>query len=793
VSTKALFGVELSVVRTSSEKLMPSLDEEPVQVRVSEVSEEAGGLAAVTTTFQRELRRIGVRKTVSSMLKINQNDGFDCPGCAWPEADGSERKRLEFCENGAKAVAEEAMTRLIDDEFWAQHSIADLLARHDYWLGEQGRIAAPVVRREGSQHYEPIGWTEAYDLIASTLRSLPSPNDAAFYTSGRTSNEAAFLLQLLARRFGTNNLPDCSNLCHEPTSVALQQAIGIGKGTVQLKDFEQADLIVLMGQNPGTNHPRMLTTLEQARKNGARIVAVNPLPEAGLLRFDNPQTPRGLLGIGTKLAELHLALRPGSDQALLQWLGRELLDRSSSGLSVIDTNFVAQHTSGFDDYVAHIQSLDSVSLLARTGLEVAEAKRFADLVADSKRMIVCWAMGVTQHVHATDTIREIVNVALLGGHIGRPGAGLCPVRGHSNVQGDRTMGIWDKPDPKFLARLGERFGFNPPSAHGFDVADTVEAILDKRLRVLFGLGGNFVRAVPDTEAVEAAIGACDLTVHVSTKLNRSHLATGRTALILPTLGRTEIDRQKTGRQRVTVEDSMSRVHASQGSFEPLTGTMQSEVAIVASIAERVFQGTLPLIDWAGCRDDYGKIREHIESVVDGFHAFEERIDAGAFVLPNPPRDARRFETSNGKAQFGCTTLGADDHVQEGVLWLQTVRSHDQFNTTIYGHDDRYRGISGSRNVILMHTDDIAASGIKPGDRVDIKAADEPSRRFAAVTVVEYPTPRGCVVCYYPEANRLFSITQRSATAGTPSFKRVPVRISPISPSRPESRNAPPYD
>ena len=746
----------------------------------------ATGPAAIITTVKRTIERMGVQRTVRSLAVINQPTGFDCPGCAWPEAPPGERHRIEFCESGAKAVAEEATSKRIDAAFFADLSLEDLRGRSDYWLGESGRLTAPMIKRPGGTHYQPISWTEAFTEIASQLRALPDPNAAVFYTSGRTSNEAAFLYQLMVRCYGTNNLPDCSNMCHEPTSFALDETIGIGKGSVHLADFVKADLILIVGQNPGSNHPRMLTTLEEAKHAGAKIIAINPLPEAGLLRYKNPQRLTGLVGHGTEIADIHLPIRLGGDQALFQLWNRWLVAREQTHSGTIDTSFVAQHTSGFDDMVAHLEQVDAAALLEATGLDFAEVVKAFELVAKSERLIICWAMGITQHLNAMDTIKEMTNLALLGGHIGRPGAGLSPIRGHSNVQGDRTMGIFEQPEPALLDALDTEFGVTMPREHGLDTVDAVRAFSQGDARILVGLGGNFVRATPDTGVTEPALLGAQLTVQISTKLNRSHLVCGDTALILPTLGRTDLDRGPDGDQFVTVEDSMSMVHSSRGVLQPPNGDLRSEVAIVCDLAIALFGAAHP-VPWSSFRTNNDEIRERIARVIPGFEQFNERVRRPeGFGLPHPPRDERRFPTSDGRALFSVTLVephtsstpttatkvpGAD------VLMLQTLRSHDQYNTTIYGHDDRYRGITGDRHIIMVNPADIVRLGCVEGEVVDIVTAlPGPERRARGYRIVSYPTPAGCAAAYYPETNVLIPLNHHGKDAQTPAAKAIPIRI-----------------
>jgi molybdopterin-dependent oxidoreductase alpha subunit len=745
----------------------PRDDPSENDLEVGERKRAAAGVPAVATSLRMARSQMGVRRTASTLSRLNQKHGFDCPGCAWP--DPGHRSPAEFCENGVKAVAEEATLRRVDRDFFAAHPIAELAERSDYWLGQQGRLVEPMHRRRGGTHYEPIGWDDAFALIADRLRALPSPDAASFYTSGRTSNEAAFLYQLMVRRFGTNNLPDCSNMCHESSGAALSHSIGIGKGSVLLEDLYAADLILVVGQNPGTNHPRMLTALEKAKRNGAHIVGINPLDEAGLRRFRNPQTPRGLVR-GTELADELLQVRLSGDQALFAALARLTVDAGA-----VDEEFVAAYCSEYEEYVAHLQELDWDSVLTATGLTRAEIEGLAVRYRESDRVIVCWAMGLTQHRDAVATIQEITNLMLLRGNIGKRGAGLAPIRGHSNVQGDRTMGIWEKMPESFLSGRGEEFGFAPPREHGFDSVDTIRAMRDGQVRAFFSMGGNFVSATPDSDATAAAMTGLDLTVNVSTKLNRSHALCGEESLILPCLGRTERDDQHGGPQAVTVEDSMGMVHLSRGRLDPASTQLLSEVAIVTRLAEALFPGDA--IDWAGLRADYGLIREHISRVVPGFEDFNTRVgQPGGFPLPHPPRDSREFRTATGRARFTVNPLDVLS-VPPGHLLLQTVRSHDQFNTTIYGLDDRYRGIHSGRRVVFVNADDLAALGIADGEHVDLVSVwSDGERRAEDFRVVAYATARGCAAAYFPETNVLVPLDSVAKVSNTPVSKSVVVRL-----------------
>ncbi|TDC15409.1 FdhF/YdeP family oxidoreductase [Actinomadura bangladeshensis] len=752
----------------------PTGDFDDSGLEVTEPKTWAAGVPGVTAALRRSYEQMGVRRTALTLLRVNQKQGFDCPGCAWPEGD--HRHVAEFCENGAKAVAEEATTRRVTREFFARHTVAELGERSDHWLGQQGRLTEPMVKRAGSEHYEPIGWDEAFGLLASELNALDSPDEAVFYTSGRTSNEAAFAYQLFVRAFGTNNMPDCSNMCHESSGSALSETIGIGKGSVLLEDLYQADLIFVVGQNPGTNHPRMLSALEKAKKEGARIVAVNPLPEAGLMRFKNPQRPSGVTGQGTMLADRFLQIRLNGDLALFQALNRLLLE--SDAPEAVDREFLDAHCHGFEAFREHVLGLDWDDVLEATGLTRGEIAATLGDVLTAKRIIVCWAMGLTQHRNSVPTIREIVNFLLLRGNIGRPGAGVCPVRGHSNVQGDRTMGIWEKPKPAFLDALAAEFGFEPPREHGLDTVEAIRAMRDGRARLFLGMGGNFVRATPDSAVTEAALRTCRLTAQVSTKLNRSHAVTGELALILPTLGRTERDDQDSGPQFVSVEDSMGMVHASRGRLAPASGHLLSEVSIVCRLARAVLADSG--IGWDAMERDYDVIRDHVSRVVPGFDDYNARIrEPGGFTLPHAPRDERRFPTATGKANLTVNALEVL-RVPEGRLLLQTVRSHDQYNTTIYGLDDRYRGVKAGRRVVFVNPADLAGLGIADGATVDLVSewSDGTERRAPAFRVISYPTAPGCAAAYFPETNVLVPLDSTAEVSNTPTSKSVVVRLEP---------------
>ncbi|WP_433359168.1 FdhF/YdeP family oxidoreductase [Streptosporangium sp. CA-115845] len=740
-------------------------------IEIGPPKEWAAGIPGVTRSLLTANAQMGVGRTLLTLAGVNQKEGFDCPGCAWPE--GEHRSPFEFCENGAKAVAEEATVRRVTRDFFARHTVDDLAGHTEYWLGQQGRLTEPMHKPEGSDHYVPVSWDDAFALIARELRALDSPDEALFYTSGRTSNEAAFAYQLLVRRFGTNNLPDCSNMCHESSGSALNETLGIGKGTVSLEDLYRADLIFVVGQNPGTNHPRMLSALERAKREGARIVAVNPLPEAGLLRFKNPQRPSGLVGRGTTLSDRFLQIRLNGDLALFKAMSLLLLEAEEAAPgTVIDRDFVEAHTHGFDEWAEDLRSLDWTLVEEATGLDRPAIEEAVREVLGAKSVIVCWAMGLTQHKNSVATIREIVNFLLLRGNVGRAGAGVCPVRGHSNVQGDRTMGIYEKPPARFLDALRDEFGFEPPREHGFDTVEAIRALRSEQAKVFVAMGGNFVSATPDTAVTEEAMRRARLTVQVSTKLNRSHAVCGREALILPTLGRTERD----GDRFVTVEDSMGMVHASRGKLRPASDDLLSEVEIVCRLAVELF-GADPHVPWQEFAADYDAIRDRVSRVVPGFDDFNVRVRApGGFALPNAPRDERRFPTATGKANFTVNDLEVL-RVPPGRLLLQTVRSHDQYNTTIYGMDDRYRGVRNGRRVVFVHADDLAERDLADGDMVDLVSEwPDGERRAESFRAVAYPTARGCCAAYFPETNVLVPLDSVAETSNTPTSKSVVVRL-----------------
>ena len=733
----------------------------------------AAGIPAVISTMKYGVRNMGVINSITKLSKVNDFHGFDCPGCAWPDPD-SHRSFAEFCENGAKAVSDEATKSRADSDFWSKWSVSELSQKSDYWLNSQGRLTEPMILNPDSKHYQPISWNDAFDIIADNLLLLDNPDEAIFYTSGRTSNEAAFLWQLLARRFGTNNLPDCSNMCHESSGVALNESIGIGKGTVTLDDFNSADLIIVVGQNPGTNHPRMLTALRDAKKKGASIISINPLIETGMKKFKHPQNPIEMLGFGSKIADKHLKVKINSDQALFRALSKSLIESGN-----VDEIFIDKYTNGYDDYRKVVLESDFNELSDITGIPLLEILDVGEKVSQSKSTIVCWAMGITQHKNSVSTIQEIVNFLLLGGNIGKKGAGVCPVRGHSNVQGDRTVGINHKPSPIFIDSLEKSTGIRIPEKHGFDSVEAVKAMEEGLGKVFLAMGGNFLSAMSDTNRTSTALSNCNLTVHISTKPNRSHLITGKTGLILPCLGRTEEDiSQIVGKQFVTVENSMGIVHSSTGTFKPASDKLISEPAIVSGIAgaleSRLERSGIP---WKNLSENYNLIRDLIENTIPGFEDYNVRIKSkSGFYLPNPPRDSRTFKTKNGLANFVSSDITYAKSLDK--FMMMTIRSHDQYNTTIYGLDDRYRGIKNGRRVVLMNHKDIVNLGLSKGSMVDLSSEMKSGLVVSPNWfVVPYEIPEGNIATYFPESNILIPLDSVADRSNTPTSKSVPISIT----------------
>lgn len=745
-------------------------------IKIGKRKKGAVGMPAVVAGTGHILKYMNPLDGVKTMLAINQKGGFDCPGCAWPDPDDDRSALGEYCENGMKAIAEEATNRRITADFFQKNNIEQLGKLSDFELGKLGRLTQPMLLREGTTHYESTTWDTALQLVADQLKALPHPDEAVFYTSGRTSNEAAFLYQLMIRMFGTNNLPDCSNMCHESSGKGLSETIGIGKGTVTLEDLHHSELILIIGQNPGTNHPRMLSALEKCKANGGKIVAINPLPEAGLLHFTNPQSVGKILTGGTPLADQFLQVKINGDVALLKAIEFCLWEKEQHDPgSVFDLNFIAAQTVGFQEFLTDLKSQNFEKLVSESGVSAAEIRACADLIASRKKMIICWAMGLTQHKNAVDNVRETVNLLLLRGSIGIPGAGACPVRGHSNVQGDRTMGIWEIAKPEFMDKLKSVFNFEPPREHGYDTVHAIRAMHEGKVGVFFAMGGNFLSATPDTSFTAEALRRCGLTVHVSTKLNRSHLVHGRQALILPCLGRTEIDAQAGGEQFVSVENSMGVVSSSRGILKPSSKDLRSEVAIVCGLAEKLLKNRHPL-DWQNLSENYDHIRDLIEKVIPGFENFNERVRRPeGFYLPNGPRE-QRFTTADGKAHFSVNEA-SEIELKTDEFLMMTIRSHDQFNTTIYGLNDRYRGIYNERRVILMNEKDMVAANFRPNDVVNLTSEYRGQIREARkFLVIPFDIPHRCVATYFPEANTLIPVDEFARKSHTPVSKSIVIKI-----------------
>ncbi len=760
----------------SENKPNPENPEVLLDLKLIKVSDKAAGLTAVVVGVSHMLKEMDVLRGLKVSLALNQKKGFDCPGCAWPDPDDERSGFAEYCENGLKAIAEEATTKKLTTEFFVQNSVGALADLNDYEIGKKGRIAQPMYLPQDAMHYQPISWDDAFSKIAGHLNQLASPNEAVFYTSGRTSNEAAFLYQLFVREYGTNNLPDCSNMCHESSGVALTESLGIGKGSVKLEDFYEAEVIIILGQNPGTNHPRMLSALQKAKDNGATIISVNPLMEAGLVGFNNPQKVRGLLGLKSKLTDIYLQVKINGDMALLKAIELLLLeeDEKNPG-SVFDHDFIAKHTENYVPFVEHLKQNKLEVFSEACGIPIAKMKETAEVLKHKKKIIACWAMGLTQHKNAVDSIKEIVNLLLLKGSIGKPGAGTCPVRGHSNVQGDRTMGIYEKPSKLFLDNIEKVFHFTPPQAHGYDTVEAIHAMHKGDAKVFIAMGGNFLSATPDTNYTAEALRNCDLTVHVSTKLNRSHLVHGKEALILPCLGRSDKDEMNGELQFVTCENSMGVVQMSKGMLKPVSNHLISESAIVCGIAKATL-GSNAKANWSQYEKHNDFIRNDIEKVIMGFDNYNEKVrKPGGFYLPNSNREGW-FSTMNAKAKFNISII-TSQVLASDELMMMTIRSHDQFNTTIYGNDDRYRGIENERRVILMNDKDIEKLGMKASDTIDIfnysDGIERVARRFI---IVSYNIPEQCAATYFPETNVLVPINSTAEKSNTPTSKMVIIKL-----------------
>ena len=760
----------------SIKKIHAQPPEKLTGIKLEEIPTSSVGFKAIKSAISHITNEVGLVKGIGLLAKLNQKDGFDCPGCAWPDPDEKRAFLAEYCENGAKAVAEEATKNRVSPLFFTTHSVSELSELSDYEIGKKGRITHPVVLHEGKDHYEEISWEEAFKMIGDELNTLDSPDEAIFYTSGRTSNEAAFLYQLFVRQFGTNNLPDCSNMCHESSGAALTETIGIGKGSVTLDDFNHAELVIVMGQNPGTNHPRMLSALSETKKKGGKIITINPLPEVGLMRYNEPQNPIKWFGKGQELTDIFLQVKINGDVALLKIIMKLLLEQEKENPNTIfDHDFINKNTTGYDDFIKDLETSSIDELIPQTGISLEIIKEAADLIAQKRKIIICWAMGLTQHKNSVDNIRELVNLLLLKGSIGKQGAGTCPVRGHSNVQGDRTMGIWEKPKDSFLDNLENEFNFKAPRKHGYDVVDAIEAMYQKKAKVFIGMGGNFISATPDTEYTAVALQNCDLTVHVSTKLNRSHIIHGKKALILPCLGRSEKDVQAAGEQFVSVENSMGIVHSSSGHLTPLSDSLLSEPAIVAGIAKATLKDSST--NWSSLVKDYDNVRNKIEATIPGFENYNSRVrEKGGFYLPNNAREKDFTPTHTGKANFTINEV-SDIHLEKNQFIMMTIRTHDQYNTTIYGLDDRYRGILKERRVVFMNPKDMKIQGLTKLDKVDLTSHFNGEERTAkGFLVIPYSIPKQCTATYFPEANVLVPIQSKGRISNTPTSKTIIITI-----------------
>ncbi len=760
----------------SDKKIQAQPPEKLTGIKLIDIPEKAVGAKAIKSALNHVFTETGVAKGISLLKNINQINGFDCPGCAWPDPDEKRAFLAEYCENGAKAIAEEATKNRVSPLFFATHSVEEMSEWSDYEIGKSGRITHPMVLKEGSSHYEEISWDDAFKLIGKELNDLDSPDEAIFYTSGRTSNEAAYLYQLFVRQFGTNNLPDCSNMCHESSGSALSETLGIGKGSVTLDDFNHADLVIVMGQNPGTNHPRMLTALSETKKKGGKIMTINPLPEVGLMNYVDPQNPLKWLGSGQKLTDLFLQIKINGDVALLKIILKLMKERENEKPnSVFNHQFIKEKTHGVDTFLEDLDTYSIDNLLPQTGLSLKEIKEATELIINNDKIIICWAMGLTQHKNAVDNIREVVNLLLLKGSIGKQGAGTCPVRGHSNVQGDRTMGIWEKPKDVFLDSLEKEFQFKAPREHGYDVVAAIEAMHAKKAKVFIGMGGNFISATPDTEYTAESLKNCSLTVQVSTKLNRSHLVHGKQALILPCLGRSEKDIQNSEEQFVSVENSMGVVHQSHGHLEPSSEYLLSEPAIVAKMAEATLKESI--VKWSDLSLNYDLIRDKIEATIPGFDNYNERVrKKGGFYLPNNARDNNFSPTQTGKANF-TNNLPTDIVLEDNQFMLMTIRTHDQYNTTIYGLDDRYRGVLNERRVVFMNPDDMKEQGLSKLDKVDLVSHFKGEKRYAkGFLVIPYSIPKQCTATYFPEANVLVPIQSKARISHTPASKTIIITV-----------------
>ena len=741
---------------------------------LKEPSKSAAGLKGVQVAIRHALSEMGFERSIKTLSHLNQVEGIDCPGCAWP--DPEKRSKLgEFCENGVKAIAEEATSKRANRAFFEKYSVEEISQWTDFQIGKSGRLEEPMVLYPDKIHYQPISWEQAFKLIAEELKEINSPDEAVFYTSGRSSNEAAFLYGLFVRAFGTNNLPDCSNMCHESSGVALSETLGIGKGSVKIEDFEQAEVVMILGQNPGTNHPRMLSSLEKCKQNGGKIIAVNPIKEVGLINFKNPQEIRGYSGSGTDLADVYLQVKINQDVALLKLILKKLQKREELQKNVFDWNFIEKYTFGVDNLLKDINNYESSTLLELCGVEEYLIDEAVDLLANNNKIIICWAMGLTQHKNAVDNIKECVNLLLLKGSLGKPGAGTCPVRGHSNVQGDRSVGIMHYVSKELNKAIKKEFNFEAPIKQGYDVVESVEAMHKEKVKVFVALGGNFVSAVSDSHYTAEAIQKCSLTVQISTKLNRSHLITGKTALILPTLGRTELDVKEGTNQFLTVENSMGKVHTTRGVLKPASKHLKSEPEIIGGIANAYFNGN-HIVDWKVLSEDYKLIRTHIEKVCKGFSGISQKSEKKGFYLPNNVRELDFSKLPEGRAQFSLCKL-TDVKIDEDEFVLMTIRSHDQFNTTIYGMNDRYRGVLGERRIVMMNKEDMKSLELNSLDIINMMSYyDDIVRKVENFKVIPYDIPQGNLAAYFPETNPLVPINHFAIKSQTPISKSIKVKI-----------------
>lgn len=742
-------------------------------LKLTDAKNYAAGIPGIKVALQHSFKEMGALETLATLSSMNQKEGFDCPGCAWPDPEAPS-KLGEYCENGAKALAEEATYEKVDADFFMNHSVEEISTWSDFKIGKSGRLVSPMVLNEGSLHYEPISWEDAFSLIADELSSLDHPNEGVFYTSGRSSNEAAFLYGLFVRAFGTNNMPDCSNMCHESSGVGLSETLGIGKGSVTLEDLHEAEVVMVIGQNPGTNHPRMLSALEACKKNGGKIISINPLAEAGLIRFKDPQSVSGMLK-GTSLTDIHLQVKINQDVALLKLLMKKLAALDAKGEKVFDHTFITKYTEGYDSFLADLENYNEAELLELCGIEAKQIAKTVDILAKKSKIIICWAMGLTQHKNGVANVKECVNLLLLKGSLGKPGAGTCPVRGHSNVQGDRTVGIMHHVSKELNQSLKTVFGFSPPAEEGLDTVHAIQAMHEGKAKVFMALGGNFASAVADTQYTADALQNCNLTVQISTKLNRSHLITGKKALILPTLGRSEKDVKNGNSRFLTVENSMGKVHRTKGVLAPKSDQLRSEPEIIGGIAQAFFKGNHS-VDWETLGSDYNAIRDKIAATIKGFEAVTEKSKGAGFYLPNNVRELDFSKLPNGKAQFSTCEV-ANHEMKENELLLMTIRSHDQFNTTIYGLDDRYRGVHNERRIIFMNEADMKTQNLTKLEVVNLTSNYDNTRRIAEqFIIVPYNIPKGNVAAYFPETNMIIPYNHFADYSNTPISKSVIVRV-----------------